>query len=76
MGIGEALSTAAIEIAERMQAGQLILSVAHDNLAAIRLYRKLGFRKIAIQDLEVGLERDQSLQSGMRILMRKELQGT
>lgn len=48
-GLGERLVTTVIEQAARRGAGSLLLEVRADNPAAIRLYTRLGFERIAIR---------------------------
>ncbi|MEE6177903.1 N-acetylglutaminylglutamine synthetase [Mycobacterium sp. 050134] len=47
-GIGEALTRATAEHFRNAGRSYLDLSVAHDNAAAIRLYEKLGFRRVPV----------------------------
>lgn len=47
-GIGEALTRATAEHFRNAGRAYLDLSVAHDNAAAIRLYEKLGFRRVPV----------------------------
>ncbi|BBZ44291.1 N-acetylglutaminylglutamine synthetase [Mycobacterium parmense] len=47
-GIGEALTRALAEHFRRAGRSYMDLSVAHDNAAAIRLYEKLGFRRVPV----------------------------
>jgi len=47
-GVGEALLRATIEVMQQRGRSQLDLSVMHDNEGAIGLYRKIGFKKVAV----------------------------
>ncbi len=46
-GVGTALLRAAIRKLRRAEAGSVSLMVRRENKAAIRLYRSLGFRRVA-----------------------------
>lgn len=48
-GLGEALLRAAVQQLERMGAPQIVLSTAHENDAAQRLFARIGFRPSMVE---------------------------
>jgi len=47
LGLGSQLMLALIELARKKKADAVILSVRADNIRAIKLYKKFGFKKLA-----------------------------
>lgn len=72
-GIGEALTGAVIEKAKSRGAKTLSLLVHKDNVGAMRLYGKLGFRKEIIPEMEEKLEREKANTGRRRIMLSKDL---
>jgi ribosomal protein S18 acetylase RimI-like enzyme len=73
LGIGERLALAVINKARAEGAQELSLLVREDQLRAIRLYRKLGFRHKVIPSLEVQLEKEKLTFAARRVIMSKIL---
>ena len=73
MGLGDILTQRVILTAKEKGAYELCLTVREDNYRAINLYRKKGFERMIITEIESKLEK-QRLPSGERcIFMRKIL---
>jgi ribosomal protein S18 acetylase RimI-like enzyme len=75
LGIGEALARRVIEIASDEGARELWLVVGETNRPAVALYRKLGFERTAIEELEEQLEVEARTTGRRRITMVKRLDG-
>jgi ribosomal protein S18 acetylase RimI-like enzyme len=75
MGIGEDLTCKVINQAVAEGAPELVLLVGEDNLSAIRLYAKLGFKKTVVPELQEQLEEERRAWGMRRVLMRKVLSG-
>jgi len=71
MGIGTALTRTAMDRARNEGAPFLDLLVFEDNVRAITLYAKLGFKYFIIPVLEPSLEREREIYGRRRIVMRK-----
>ena len=65
-GAGRALVEAAAGLAEGLEADSLFLEVAHDNAAALALYRSTGFE-------QVGLRRGYYASGADAVVMRRTL---
>lgn len=73
MGIGEALSQKVIAEATQEGVEKLKLFVFEDSQPAVRLYKKLGFVKTVIPELESQLEEEKKQLGRRRIVMEKTL---
>ena len=69
MGVGERLTSKVIEISTRENAESLSLIVKSDNLKAVQLYEKLGFRKISQPSLDNYLQNLEKSDSHKRCVM-------
>ena len=58
-GIGSALMTAFLDEARRRKAGRVWVVTTNDNLDALRLYQRRGFRLVALRAGAVDLARDE-----------------
>jgi ribosomal protein S18 acetylase RimI-like enzyme len=67
MGLGEVLSQRVVEQARAEGAPELLLNVFVDNASAAALYRKLGFERVRILELEAQF--DAAVQQGQRRMM-------
>ena len=72
-GIGEALSQAVIDRASQKGAACLRLVVYEDNLPAVRLYHKLGFKQVRLPDLSDQLDQEAAQTLRRRIILEKQL---
>jgi ribosomal protein S18 acetylase RimI-like enzyme len=73
MGLGETLCQRVIQQAQTEGAPELALLVVDSNHAAIALYRKLGFARKSVPELDALLERDREVHGWRRIVMSKYL---
>lgn len=72
-GIGERLVQSVLERSKKENAEALSLVVWEDNRTAIGLYRKLGFERGSLPNLEECLERERLRIGRRRIVMSKRL---
>jgi len=72
-GIGEALTRAVLAKAIHDGADELRLLVFSDNLPAIRLYHKLGFRETVVAGLQPQLDAEAAQTGRRRIVMQIDL---
>ncbi len=70
LGVGEALTREAIEGARRGGASALLLTVQEDNGRAVALYRKVGFERVVLLELEATLAAEKERLGRRRIVMR------
>ncbi len=75
LGIGESLTKQVIRIAREKGAGELYLLVNITSTPAIRLYEKLGFKRVLIPELKKQLLKEEKLSGKKRIVMKKTLRG-
>jgi ribosomal protein S18 acetylase RimI-like enzyme len=73
LGIGELLTRHVIDRSVLDGADELSLLVFEDNVRAISLYRKLGFKRIVLPAMERQLETEKIKNGRRRIAMRKPL---
>jgi len=73
LGIGEMLSQAVLDRTRAEGAQTLDLLVFDDNVRALGLYRKLGFKLHTIPELEPQLESERAQCGRRRVVMRKRL---
>jgi len=75
LGIGEQLTKKACDLADQAGASEVKLLVFQDSKPAINLYRKLGFRRISIPEIDKELKEEAGKTSQKRIIMEKNIQG-
>lgn len=73
MGIGEKLTKMAADVAAKQGATEIKLLVFEDAKPANNLYRKSGFRKISIPELNRQLEKEAQENSRRRIIFLKDV---
>lgn len=73
LGIGEALTHRVIERARAEGAQELFLAVFEDSVPAVTLYRKLGFERVVLPNVEEELEAEWRQSGRRRVSMRKIL---
>ena len=73
LGIGEALSRRVMEQARMENARELSLLVYEDNRAASCMYKKLGFARVLVPELEKMLEEEKKSYGRRRIVLRRQL---
>jgi ribosomal protein S18 acetylase RimI-like enzyme len=72
-GIGEGIMRMVMEKASEGGASRLNLLVFEKNKAAVNLYRKMGFRKISIPELDKQLEEEAQKEKRRRIIMSRPI---
>ncbi len=71
MGIGDALNRRVMEQAQEEQAHELSLVVYTDNRAALHMYKKLGFSRIVVPELEKSFAAEEAISGRRRVVMRR-----
>ncbi len=74
LGIGERLTKMSCDIAAQGQAREIKLLAFRDSKPAIRLYRKMGFRRISIPEIDKQLREEAERTRRERIIMAKDIQ--
>lgn len=73
MGLGEALTNHVIGEAQREGAPALFLAVTEGNFPAVRLYRKLGFERVVLPEVEEQLIAEAQQLGRRRVTLRRVL---
>ena len=73
LGIREKLLTRAEEIAEKKKAQEIKLLVFQDATPAINLYRKMGYRRISIPELDKQLDEEAKKTLRRRMILAKDI---
>lgn len=72
-GLGERLTRAVLTEGRARGVGELRLAVYEDNERAVRLYRKLGFRRVSVPELEPQLVSEYAQAGRRRVVMAVDL---